>query len=238
MKKLSIFAVSAFTLALCSCGQSMLSNGLSGLSGLTGSTTGTTSSALGTGSSILGSLLSNATQGNNLTNIITSVIGLDKTSQANLIGTWAYINPGCAFTSQSTLATAGGEVVAATVKNKLATYYSKIGFSSNNTAFAFAQNGTFQAVLLGKQVSGTYTFNESTQALTLNLSLLGMQAFTLNGYVKQNSNGIALLFESKKILSLLQSLGSLSGNSIVSSVTNVTKSYDGVRIGFDLQRIQ
>lgn len=239
MKKLSVVLVSACTLMLTACGGNAgallgaLAQG-QGAQGLGNAA----SSVANAGSNVLGTLISNATSGANLTNILASVIGLDKISQANLIGTWGYLNPGCAFTSQKALANAGGEVVAATCKEKLTTYYNKIGFKSTNTSFAFAQDGTFQAMILGKKLSGTYTFDEATQALNLNLSILGVQAYTLNGFVKQNSNGIALLFESKKILSILQTIGAMSGNSTVSNITNLTSNYDGVRIGFDLARAQ
>ena len=198
MKKISVFALSAFAFALCSCGGSTLLNGMNSTStgtqssvlssagssiigsllsrAATGQSTqsSTGTSILGsllsgavsgnqtqtsTGTGILGSLLSGATSGNNLTNILTSVIGLDKVSTANLIGVWAYSGPGCAFTSESLLAKAGGEVVANTCKNKLATYFQQVGFSSDNTAFLFAQDGTFQAALLGRQFGGTFSFN-------------------------------------------------------------------------------
>ncbi len=239
MKKLTIIAASA-VIALTSCGTlgtTGLSTAGSVLGALTGnSTASTVASAASTGSSILGALVNNATSGSNLTNILTSVIGLDKASTTNLYGTWYYSQPGCAFTSQSTLANAGGEVVAATVKQKLATYYNTLGFKSNNTQFTFNQNGTYTATLHGKSLSGNYTFDESTQAITMNITLLGVSAYTLQGYVKKNSDGIALLFESKKILTILQTLGALSGNSTVSNITSLTSNYDGVRIGFDLKQ--
>lgn len=239
MKKLSVVLVSACTLLLTACGGNAgaLLGALAQGQGAQG-VGNAASSAASAGANILGTLASNATSGANLGNILASVIGLDKMSQANLIGTWAYLNPGCAFTSQKTLANAGGEVVAATCKEKLTTYYNKVGFKSNNTAFTFAQDGTFQAVILGKKLTGTYTFDEATQAINLNISLLGVQAYTLNGFVKQNSNGIALLFESKKILTILQTVGAMSGNATVSNITNLTSNYDGVRIGFDLARAQ
>lgn len=240
MKKLSILVVSA-VVALTSCGSLGAGTAGSILGALAGD--GSTASAVGSAASgaasgaasILGTLVSNATSGSNLTNILTSVIGLDKASQANLIGTWAYSQPGCAFTSESALASAGGEVVAATVKEKLNSYYKTLGFKSSNTQFTFTPDNTFQAKLLGKSLSGTYVFDEATQAITLNISLLGINAYSLQGFVKRNSDGIALLFESKKILTILQTLGALSGNSTVSSITNLTSNYNGVRIGFDLK---
>ena len=61
---------------------------------------------MGTGDSsglgnILGSVLGAATNGQTIGNILTSVIGLDKPSQADLIGTWQYKQPGAAFTSEN-----------------------------------------------------------------------------------------------------------------------------------------
>lgn len=242
MKKLAILAVGAVCVALTGCGSLGSTLGTTALSALTGSssTASTVASAASgvasAGSSVLSTLVSNATSGSNLTNILSSVIGLDKASQSDIIGTWKYNQPGCAFTSESTLAAAGGEVVAATCKEKLATYYKSLGFKSSNTQFTFAEDGTYSAKLLGKSISGTYTFDASTQAITLNVSLLGVNAYSLQGYVKKNSDGIALLFESKKILSILQTVGSLSGNSTVSSITSLTSNYDGVRIGFDMTK--
>lgn len=241
MKKISLFAAGMSMLTLSACGSlnagdatAILGTTLGGQNG--NAVANTAGSVANTGVNVVGSLLQNATSGANLGNILTSVIGLDKVAPTNLIGKWNYKQPGCAFTSQSTLAAAGGEVVSATVKEKLTSYYKKFGFKSNNTAFAFAQDGTFQAVILGKQLGGTYKFDQATQAITLNFSILGVPAYSLQGYVKKNVDGMALLFESKKILTVLQTLGTLSGNSTVANVTQLTQNYDGVRIGFDLVR--
>ena len=80
MKKLSIFAASA-CFALMSCG---------GLGGTTANN----------GSDILGGIIGVLTNGAGVVNAVSSVIGLDKLSAQNLIGTWKYDGPGCAFTSE------------------------------------------------------------------------------------------------------------------------------------------
>lgn len=188
----------------------------------------TTASA---GANVLSSLYKNATSGNNLENIISSVIGLDKVSKTSLIGNWKYKEPGCAFTSKSTLASAGGEVVAATVKHELESSYKRLGVNSNNTSFTFKQDGSFDAKILGIPWSGHYTFNESSQAIKLSGLL-----FSIDGFTKRNSDGIALLFESKKVLSLIKTLSALSGNSTVGAIGDLSSHYDGVRVGFDLTK--
>jgi hypothetical protein len=240
MKKISLLVSGAVLLLMTGCGTSALGtaagvlgalNSTNGTSDATTTATTAASKVASAGTSAIGTLLTNATSGNNLANILTSVIGLDKVSQSTLVGTWKYKEPGCAFTSESTLASAGGEVVAATVKEKLSSSYKKVGFSSSNTSFTFNEDGTFTANIVGKAWSGTYTFDESTQAIKLKGLLL-----SLSGYTKKNSDGIAVLFESKKILTLIKTLTALSGNSTLSTIGDLSSNYTGVRVGFDLTK--
>jgi len=199
--------------------------------GFTGGTaTGSSTSSASKGS-VLGSVLGSATNTGTLSNILYSVIGLDKLSASDLIGTWKYYQPGCAFTSESLLAKAGGEVAATRAKEELSTTYGKLGISSSNTYFTFSENGSFSGKLNGKSISGTYTFNNSDQSIQLKTLL-----FSIKGYVNRNSKGISLLFESKKLLTALQVVASMSGNSTLSTVGELSKNYDGIRMGFDLKR--
>lgn len=167
-----------------------------------------------------------------LGNILSSVLGgTSKPTQQQLIGSWAYSQPGCAFTSEKLLAQAGGEVVASQIKSKLAPTYQNIGVNSSNTNVTFNQDGTFSAKFAGTGISGNYTFDESTSKVTMQGMLL-----TINCYAKRNVDGIALLFESSKLLTLLQTISALSGNSTLQTVGEISKSYDGLRLGFDFQR--
>ncbi len=85
---------------------------------------------------------------------------------------------------------------------------------------------------MGKSVRGTYTLDESNGELKMQTLL-----FTLNGHVKRNGvNGVSLLFESKKLLTVLQALSAMSGNANLEMVGEISKNYDGVRIGFDMNR--
>ena len=176
-------------------------------------------------------VLSAMTNGTGVVNAITSVIGLDKVSAQTLIGTWQYRNPGCAFTSENLLAKAGGEVAAVQIEEKLLPYYQQVGISTNNTMITFNQDGTFSSRICGTPFSGRYTFDEATQKITLKGLLL-----TVNCYTKREMNGISILFEGKKLLSLLQTLAAFSGNQNLETVSEISKNYDGVRVGFDMNR--
>ena len=210
MKKLSVLAASA-CLALMSCG------------GLGGTTTNG-------GTDILGGIIGVLTNGSGVVNAISSVIGLDKLSAQNLIGTWKYNGPGCAFTSENLLAKAGGEVVASQIEQKVLPYYQKLGLSASNTVVTFNSDNTFSAMIAGKSFSGTYTYNESTSQIAMKGLLLN-----INCYAKRETGGISLLFEAKKLLTVLQTMSALSGNTSLQTIGDLSKNYDGVRIGFDMK---
>ena len=190
--------------------------------------------ATGTSSSngnILGSVLNDVLQGGTISNVITSVIGAQTVTKANLIGSWKYSNPGCAFTSENLLAKAGGEVAAAQIKSKAMPYYQQIGISSSNTFITFKEDGTFSAQFRGTPISGNWTFDEKSYKVTLQGMLL-----SFNCYAKRNANGIGLLFEGKKLLNILQTVAAMSGNQNIQAVGEISKSYDGLRLGFDFTK--
>lgn len=199
-----------------------------------------TSSAGTTIAGILGGLLgggnstgsTGSTTGNIINGILNNVIGSGTFKQADLCAhTWKYSKPGCAFTSENLLAKAGGEIAATKIEEQLSTYYKKAGFSSSNTYFKFNEDGSFESKIDGKSWKGTYTFDESTHAIKMKGLLL-----SISGFATKTTNGVSILFESKKLLTLVQTLTALSGNSTLSAIGNVTKSYDGVRVGFEMTK--
>lgn len=189
------------------------------LGGLLGG--GTTTGSSSTGSSIINGILNN-------------VIGSATFSQADLCAhTWKYSKPGCAFTSENLLAKAGGEIAASKIEEDLSKYYSKFGFSKSNTYFTFKTDGTFAAKIDGKSWNGTYTFDEKTHAIQLKGLLL-----SASGFATRTTNGISLLFEQKKLLTLIKTLSklNLTGSTTMSAVSSIVDNYDGVRIGFEMAK--
>lgn len=214
MKKTKATLVAAATALLIACGTM-------GQAGSGSSTTG----------SVLGAVLTDVLQGGTLGNVITSVIGAQKVTAADLVGSWKYSGPGCAFTSEKLLAQAGGEVVAGQIKAKVLPYYQQIGISAQNTTITINQDGTYSATFRGTPMNGKWTYDEASCRMNLQGLLL-----SLNCYAKRNVNGIALLFDASKLLTLLQTAAAMSGNQNIQTVGEISKSYDGVRLGFDFSK--
>ena len=198
----------------------------------------TTSNAGSAVAGILGAVLggnsnSSSSAGSSIINgILNNVIGSGTFSKQDLCAhTWKYSKPGCAFTSENLLAKAGGEIAANKVEEKLSEYYSKFGFSGSNTYFTFNTDGTFTSKIDGKSWQGNYTFDEKTHAIQMKGLLLSM-----SGYATKTTNGISLLFDQKKLLNLIKTMGALKGSSTLSAIGTIANNYDGMRVGFEMTK--
>lgn len=200
--------------------------------------TSTTSNAGSAIAGILGAVMggssnSSSSAGSSIINgILNNVIGSGTFSKQDLCAhTWKYSKPGCAFTSENLLAQAGGEIAANKVEEKLGEYYSKFGFSGSNTYFTFNTDGTFAAKIDGKSWQGNYTFDEKTHAIQMKGLILSM-----SGYATKTANGISLLFDQKKLLNLIKTIGSLKGSSTLCALGTIANNYDGMRVGFEMTK--
>ena len=211
MKKMMMAAVAALMLQGCG----MTNPGVNGGSQMGGTTTNNSGSSIG--SNALGGLLD-------------LVVGSVKLSQTDIIGTWSYVEPACAFTSENLLAKAGGSVAAKTVNEKLLPVYKSLHISSGNTQLTFNENGQFTGKIGGFPMSGTYTF-DATNGLVKMKSLT-----TFTAHLTRSTHGMNFTFESKKILTLLQTVSALSGNTTLSTIGDISKQFSGVRLGFAMKK--
>ena len=191
----------------------------------------TNGSSNNTGGNILSEVLGSMGNVNTVGNVLSSVLGIDKPSERDLIGTWRYSEPGVAFTSDNTLAKAGGEVAAAQAKAKLTESYKTIGLKHDNTQLTFNSDNTFSGRILGRSLSGTWTYDNNNQKIMMKTLL-----FTIPVYAKRTTTGMNYLMESKKLLTILQTVSALSGNSTVQTIGDLSKNYDGIRMGFEMKR--
>ena len=228
MKKVYCTILAAVMLLTTGCGTGLLG-------GLGGDTTGNGTSGGGLGDilgGVLGGVLGNL-GGNSVDGLLNLVIGSVKINEADLYGAWYYTQPGCAFTSENLLAKAGGAVAAETCKEKLLPVYNTLGISSQNTQFQFTQDHQFQAYVKGIPISGTYTYDQQNATIKLKTML-----FSSNMYVTRTTQGLAFTFESKNLLKVLQAVAAVSGNSTLQTVGDLSKQFDGVRLGFDMAPIR
>ena len=227
MKKIITAMLTAVMLLGTGCNTGLLGN-LGGLGGDTGNGTGQGGGLGDILGGVLGGVLGGL-GGNTVDGLLGLVIGSVSINESDLYGTWYYTQPGCAFTSENLLAKAGGAVAAETCKEKLLPVYNTLGINSNNTQFQFTQDHQFAANVKGIPLSGTYTYDASSSTLKIKTML-----FSSNVYVTRTTHGLAFTFESKNLLKVLQAIAAVSGNTTLQTVGDLSKQFDGVRLGFDM----
>ncbi len=237
MVKKTIYSIAlSAMLMMSSCGNGGLLGNLLGLG--TTTTTNTTGNVLG---SVLGSVLGGMagsgggllggmllTDNNTSSNLTDMVVGNTRLNKNDLVGTWIYAQPGCSFTNQSSLVNAGGATAANQIKQKLNSTFKSLGFASNNTGFAFDQNGNYEAALKGLRFNGTYTYDPTSGRLNLKTS-----GGVIPMFVTRVGNGLSFTMEAKVLTSVLQALSASGGNSAINALAS---QYNGVRMGFDMAK--
>ncbi|MBP3711570.1 MAG: DUF4923 family protein [Bacteroidaceae bacterium] len=211
MKKIRSFAaIVAASLTLASCGLGTMGNTTSG----TGSILGT-DVLTQTGTGILGTILGN-------------ILG-STTSQQSLVGNWTYAGPKLVFESENVLSQIGGQVLSNNLEQKLGTYLEKIGFKAGKSVLTFAADGNCSLALGSKTLPGTYSYDASSNKLTLNgLFVTGQLPCT----VTVQNGQLLMLFDADKLLSIATAVGSKSS----SSLGSILGSYKGLKLGWAMTK--
>ena len=160
------------------------------------------------------------------------------TSGTSIVGTWKYTGPDCKFESDNLLAKAGGELAASKVESKMSSIMQKLGFTEG-AVFVFNSDSTYTSTVNGRTTKGTYSYNSSSKELQMKTRL----GIKFNATVSQNvlsPNKMSLLFKADKMMSLAKTvsgaLGKSTTNSVVSTANSLLKQYDGLELGFALEK--
>lgn len=183
------------------------------------------------------SLLDNAIAGNTsqtttdlLGRVLSYLLG-NTTSKESIIGTWKYSSPKVIFESENILAKVGSDIASEKVEKTLGDQLQRVGFSLGKTALTFNEDNTCSFTFGSRTYPGTYKYDSSTNRLTIT------DAFGV-GTVKctacKNGNELYLLFDSDKILTLINALGkSTISNTSAASILN---NYKGLKLGWSMTK--
>lgn len=168
----------------------------------------------------------------NKENVEKAVSAVTGKSTADMTGTWTHTGAAIEFKSDNLLQKAGGAVAATAAEKKLDEQLTKLGIKAGQMAFTFSADSTFNAKLGQKNMKGNYSYNASTQKVNLKFAKL----IGINAKVNCTSSKMDLLFESDKLLDLITFLSSKSNNTALKSISSIADSYDGMMVGFSLQK--
>ena len=165
----------------------------------------------------------------------------------DLQGTWQYKGAACQFKSEELLQKAGGIALGETMEGKLEKAYEKAGIRTGNFSYTFNHDSTFTCQIGKKELKGTYAYDSSNQILTLSHGALNVENNDRSLVVKSchsamrvqlsgKKDGTTFLFNADRLLKLVTLLSGYSKSSTLSAVNKVAQQYDGMMLGFDLQK--
>lgn len=171
-----------------------------------------------TGGGVLGSLLS-------------TLLGGATTNKQSIIGTWTYKAPEVRFESENILSQIGGTVASSKIQNTLGSQLGKIGLTAGKSTFTFKEDGTLDVAMGTKKTTGKYTYDSNSQTITMT-GAMGLTNMTATVIV--NGNTMYILFDSTKILSILQATSST--NSSLGSLSSLLGNYSGLKLGWSMTK--
>lgn len=166
-------------------------------------------------------------------NILSSFLGSKTITEEDLYGTWKYTSTDCVFETENLLKKAGGAVAANKIESEINEQLSKVGIKPGVCTFTFNKDKTFKASVGGRNLSGTYALDSKNKTIKFT-TLLGLGSMSAN--VAKSNGKISLLFDSDRLLKLAALLGSASGNSTLSTLSKLAGSYDGMKLGLQMEK--
>lgn len=151
-----------------------------------------------------------------------------------IVGTWNYTQPAMTFEGGDLLSNVAGEALAAKLSTKLQTAYNAVGIKQGSCSFTFNEDNTFSAVMGSRTLSGTYAYDTTTFAITLNFDSKLLKLGTMTGYAYITASGLDLVFDCTRLVKMLTTLGAKV--SALSSVTSLMGNYDKANIGFSFTK--
>lgn len=170
-------------------------------------------------------------------NAVTSVTGGKKLSVESIQGTWTYVHPAVELEGDNALKNIAGSVAASEIEKKMKTYCAKAGIVEGMFQYTFNSDSTFTSVLKKKTLKGTYSLDADAGTIILQYGLGGKwKVMTLTARVVLSGNQLSLLFNADKLLDFLSKVSSVSNSATLKTINSLASQYDGVMLGFDLEK--
>lgn len=168
-----------------------------------------------------------------LVSFIGDATGLNKLTEKDLVGTWCYVDPAISFQSENLLNKAGGVAAATVIVDKVRPYYQTVGL--NNLTVTFNDDKTFEMGVGRMNLNGTYAMT-ADNTFTLDIKLMGRSVKQMTAYIVRQGKNISMTFDASGLITLTNTIASLTGNSTLKGLSSLLSSYDGMTVGFEMRK--
>lgn len=180
-------------------------------------------------------LSSNNNSGNSSADILGNIIGsvTNRTNENTILGTWEYQEPAVQMESGNIIASAASGLANKQIESKLESYYKTIGITKGSFTITFNSDKSCNYTIKGKESSGTYEYDSSTNKISIKSN--GFLSLP-SAYAKVSGQSLELTFETTSLLNMAQGVASASGNTTLSAISTLSKTYNGMKTGFNFKK--
>lgn len=191
------------------------------------------------GSNVLSSLfesLNNSGSLGSVGDVVQNLISTGNIEISDIVGTWEYSAPAVSFKSDNMLKKAGGAAASASVEKKLNTYYKYANIQSMK--LEINEDSTFTMSLKRTSLKGDITKDEEGNFF-FNYKVAGrINIGTIQTYLAKSGNTLDVTYDVSKLITIIEKVGTYTGNSTVKGVSSLLSGYDGITAGFRLKKIE
>lgn len=223
MKKATLLIAAFLCIASAASAQNKLTDILNKIAGKTATTT-TETTTTNTGKS--GSVLSDAI------NTIAGILGNNKVTEKDLVGTWLYKGSAVSFKSENDLADLASGIAESTIEKKIDPYLEKAGIKEGNFAITFNEDGTMKLLYGKKTFNGNWKYDQENATVTMTMAKL----VSNKAIVSISGGQLKLLFDSTTLMNLIKKLARKNSSSVISAIASVAESYTEMYTGFKMQK--
>ena len=162
---------------------------------------------------------------------VASSVGVD--IPFNIEGSWKYSGIAVKMESEDVLKRAAASVAAIAAEEKVNEQLSRLGIDFNSLVFSFAKDSKLQIGVGERQIPAEYILSPDKKVITLLLT----KKLKVDADVQNNIDALSLLFDADKLLKVAEFISDKVNNKTIKGIADMAKSYDGMKIGFQLERI-
>ena len=174
-------------------------------------------------------------QAQSLKDILGGLVGAvtgNTTTEQTIVGEWGYTQPAVKLKSDNVLAQAGSSLMTGTIEKKMASYYEKVGLKAGSAAITLTEDKQFTLTMGKRTLQGTYEFDSTTNALTLNFTTkTSVKIGKIRGEAQLSGGDLKLLFAADKMLKIVKGLSAVSNNTSIAAISKAAEQYDGLSLG-------
>lgn len=166
---------------------------------------------------------------------INKLTGNDKLDYSDLVGSWTYESPAVSFKSDNLMKNAGGIAASKAVESKIEPYFQRAGITQLNVTFA--EDSTFVMQVKRVKLQGTVE-KKGKENFVFHFKAIGkVNVGQMTAYITEEEPGkISLTFDASRLISLVDKIAQISGNTSMKAASSLLNGYDGMTVGFTLKK--